>query len=291
MSGIDRRFFLLGSPLFLAGCASNRGAQPVSLAAPQAGAAMTGRYAAMSDGPFQVPAIPVSRINPMFLRQTVSYAGPEQPGTIVIDTAAHFLYLVEDGGSATRYGVGVGREGFGWAGVADIRNKQEWPKWFPPAEMRLRQPEQVDLIQRRLFTVHFHVYGSADHLSRFGEPRGVEDLDHHRIIAFGGVTGSFLDQMNWLRVAGREARDPREPAFEVNNLAAVRTAAEKGVGLAVLPDYLVGPASSLVQVMTENQSDLPALETYFAYPEEMRSLARVKVFRDFLVAKAQRWAF
>lgn len=157
--------------------------------------------------------------------------------------------------------------------------------------LRLRQPEQGDLIQRRLFTVHFHVYGSVDYLKRFGEPHTVEDIDKHRIIAFGGVTGSFLDQMNWLRVAGREARDPREAVFEVNNLAGVRTAVEKGVGLAVLPDYLVGQGSSLMQVMAETQSQLPAMETHFVYPEEMRNLARIKVFRDFLVAKAQRWAF
>lgn len=157
--------------------------------------------------------------------------------------------------------------------------------------LRLRQPEQGDLIQRRLFTVHFHVYGAPDYLRRFGEPNRVEDLDHHRIIAFGGVTGSFLDQMNWLRVAGREARDPRQPVFEVNNLTAMRIAAEKGAGIAVLPDYLVGPASPLVAVMAQTQSELPALETHFVYPEEMKTLARVKVFRDFLVAKAQRWAF
>ena len=64
---------------------------------------------------------------------------------------------------------------------------------------------------------------------------------------------------------------------------------EKGVGLAVLPDYLVGRESTLVQVLTD--ADMPQLDTYFAYPEEMKNLARIQVFRDFLVSKAQRWAF
>jgi lipoprotein-anchoring transpeptidase ErfK/SrfK len=59
----------------------------------------------------------------------------------VIDPQRHFLYFVEGGGRAVRYGVGVGRTGFGWAGVATVHNKQEWPDWYPPKEMIQRQPE------------------------------------------------------------------------------------------------------------------------------------------------------
>ena len=69
----------------------------------------------------------------------------------------------------------------------------------------------------------------------------------------------------------------------------MKTAVEKGVGLAVLPDYLVGRDSALVQVLTD--AEMPQLDTYFVYPEEMKNLARIQVFRDFLVGKAQRWAF
>lgn len=127
--------------MFLAGCATERGSHTVSLAVPGAIPEATGRYGARVDGGFAIPAVPVSRINPIYLRQTVAYSGREAPGTIVIDTSNRFLYLVEGDGSAVRYGVGVGREGFGWSGVADVRSKQEWPKWFPPAEMRERQPE------------------------------------------------------------------------------------------------------------------------------------------------------
>jgi lipoprotein-anchoring transpeptidase ErfK/SrfK len=77
---------------------------------------------------------------PIYLRHEVSYGGPEAPGTIIVDPGAHFLYHIEDGGRATRYGVGVGREGFGWNGTAVVKNKQEWPKWFPPSDMQLRDP-------------------------------------------------------------------------------------------------------------------------------------------------------
>ena len=76
-----------------------------------------------------------------FDRQEVSYDTSEEAGTIVIDTKAKFLYLVQPGGKAIRMGVGVGREGFGWAGTVHIGNKQEAPKWFPPPEMVERQPE------------------------------------------------------------------------------------------------------------------------------------------------------
>ena len=78
-------------------------------------------------------------MDPKFLPQSVAYDGAEQPGTIVIDTAQRFLYLVEAGGTAQRYGVGVGKEGFGWSGTNTISRKAEWPSWYPPAEMIKRE--------------------------------------------------------------------------------------------------------------------------------------------------------
>lgn len=79
-------------------------------------------------------------IDPQFLPQTVAYMTAEKPGTIVIDTEARFLYLVLQGGQAIRYGVGVGRPGFAWAGAHKITRKAEWPDWTPPPEMIARQP-------------------------------------------------------------------------------------------------------------------------------------------------------
>ena len=79
-----------------------------------------------------------------FLPQIVRYAGAESPGTIVIDTGHRFLYLVMDGGTARRYGVGVGRPGFEWAGTHTVTAKAEWPAWTPPEEMRARQPYLPD---------------------------------------------------------------------------------------------------------------------------------------------------
>jgi lipoprotein-anchoring transpeptidase ErfK/SrfK len=80
-------------------------------------------------------------IDPKYRRQTVDYAGPHAPGTIVVDTPAKFLYLVQPGGKALRYGIGVGRPGFAWAGVKTVSMKREWPDWTPPAEMLRRRPD------------------------------------------------------------------------------------------------------------------------------------------------------
>lgn len=74
-----------------------------------------------------------------FKRQIVRLTTKEKPGTIIIDTNKKFLYLVQDKNRAIRYGVGVGREGFGWSGVVKIGRKAEWPEWRPPEEMRRRE--------------------------------------------------------------------------------------------------------------------------------------------------------
>ena len=93
-------------------------------------------------GPMVDPTAEQGRypIDPIFLRQEVIYQGPEVPGTIVIDTPQKFLYLVEPGGRALRYGIGVGRQGFTWSGIHTISAKKEWPDWVPPEEMLQRQP-------------------------------------------------------------------------------------------------------------------------------------------------------
>ncbi len=98
-------------------------------------------YGPVAGEPFPVPAVKLSQVNPVFLRKTVPYAAAEAPGTIVVDPPRHYLYLVQKDGRALRYGVGVGGEGFGWAGAATVHEKQEWPDWYPPKEMLERRPE------------------------------------------------------------------------------------------------------------------------------------------------------
>ena len=73
-------------------------------------------------------------------RQVVNYPTKEAPGTIIVDTPNTYLYLVMPGGKAMRYGIGVGREGFTWAGAEKVSRMAEWPDWHPPAEIIERQP-------------------------------------------------------------------------------------------------------------------------------------------------------
>jgi DNA-binding transcriptional LysR family regulator len=155
--------------------------------------------------------------------------------------------------------------------------------------IRLRQPVQPDLIQRRLFTVHMNLYAAPSYLKRFGMPASVEDLDSHRIVTFGVPVPTYLKDLNWLETAGRPVDNPREPSLKINNIFAIRNAIANGAGIAVLPNYMVEPDSGLVRMLPDEQ--VPSFATYFVYPAELKNSARVHVFRDFLLSKAQNWSY
>ena len=92
------------------------------------------------DQPGVIPDAADEELSPEFARQVVFFRSSEEPGTIVVQTSERFLYVVQPGGRAIRYGIGVGRDGFQWQGLLRITKKQEWPDWHPPAEMIERQP-------------------------------------------------------------------------------------------------------------------------------------------------------
>lgn len=97
-------------------------------------------YAARMDGNVALQAIALERFHPELLRQRVPFASTEAPGTIIVDTRTRHLYLIEPDGWAIRYGVAIGREGFGWKGQGTIARRARWPRWTPPAEMIARDP-------------------------------------------------------------------------------------------------------------------------------------------------------
>ena len=145
MNEFTRRSVLAGlAALGLSGCAARTEFQPRSQGyvpeAPQA-SKVPEMYAAMQDGPVLIPAVDVRHVPPTYWRQIVEDPTGERPGTLVVDTPNRFTYLVREGGKALRYGVGVGRDGFSWAGEARVAWKRKWPTWTPPAEMIARQPE------------------------------------------------------------------------------------------------------------------------------------------------------
>jgi len=155
--------------------------------------------------------------------------------------------------------------------------------------IRLRQPTQPDLIQRKLFSVHYHVYASPEYLKRFGTPRTHDDLDKHQLLVLGGHVPTYLQNTRWLVEVGRNGKGPRSAHLVINNVIGILRACQAGLGIAMLPDYIVEEDGGLVQLFGD--SETIARDAYFVYPEELKSVARVQAFRDFLVSKAQRWNF
>ena len=146
MENISRREFLTVSATLAAGLAvsacttaGSTGTGPAFRTVPEFPDYAT-MYGPVSDSGFDIPAVPYQKIPQQFLRQVVRDPTGEPGGTIVVDTGSHHLYYVLGNGYAVRYGVGLGRAGFEWAGRAEIGAKREWPKWFPPDEMIDRDP-------------------------------------------------------------------------------------------------------------------------------------------------------
>lgn len=155
--------------------------------------------------------------------------------------------------------------------------------------IRLHRPNQSEMIQRKLFTVHNHFYASQGYIDDTGTPKSIEDLDNHRIISFGEPVPSYLGDINFLERLGRPDNSPRRAILKVNAIYGMMQAARAGIGIAMLPDYVTEKEDGLVRVLSE--IEIPEYEAYFVYPPALKSSKRVGVFRDFLVGKAREWSF
>jgi lipoprotein-anchoring transpeptidase ErfK/SrfK len=134
---VDRRYFLAAAGCALLGaCTGVPGGGPLAYAPGEA----SGLLVPTSNEPFRVAPVNLSDIPAQYRRQIVRDPTGKKPGTIVVDPGQRYLYLVLGDGRARRYGIGVGRQGFGWNGVAKVGAKREWPKWYPPVEMQERDP-------------------------------------------------------------------------------------------------------------------------------------------------------
>ena len=161
----------------------------------------------------------------------------------------------------------------------DARGRRRDP--HPQADAAGPDPAQAvrDGLPRLLLAGIHQAFRHAAH------PRGTRCASHHH--AQRRQVAPHLQNRNWLIEAGRNGAGPREAYFKVNNILGLVRACQQGLGIAALPDYLVEENNRLVQLFGE--SDSIQLDTYFVYPEELKSVARVQVFRDFVVSKAQRW--
>ncbi len=154
--------------------------------------------------------------------------------------------------------------------------------------LRLRQPQQPDLIQRRLFTVHFHLYASAGYVNKYGKPTDISELKSHKIVTFGLPVPAHLSELNWLETVG-DFDGQRTATLQINDILSIKRAVQAGAGIAMLPDYVIGKQDGLLQLLP--QTEVPSFDTYFAYPEAMKNQAKLQVFRDFIITKARNWAF
>lgn len=138
---ISRRLFMIGLPaVTLAACSSTR--QPV-VQEPTIDPYYLRMYGPVLGEPYPVAAMDLRRVDPQWWRQEVPYFTDERPGTLVVDTPAHYLYLVMEGGRALRYGIGVGKdEALVFRGNATIGRKAAWPRWTPTKSMIAREPDR-----------------------------------------------------------------------------------------------------------------------------------------------------
>lgn len=154
--------------------------------------------------------------------------------------------------------------------------------------IRLRKPTQPDLIQRKLLTVHNHIYASAEYLRRFGTPNSIADIAQHRLVVYGEDAPSPIADVNWLLHSSETGANP-VPTMKINNIYGLMIAVDSGLGIATLPDYMVQGNTRIVRILPQVEG--PAFDAYFVYPEELRNSKRIAVFRDFLVRKVAEWTF
>ena len=151
----------------------------------------------------------------------------------------------------------------------------------------MRQPKQLNYIQKKIIDINYHIYGSSKYLEKHGVPRTVKDLDKHKLITYGRGTPSPLSQKEWILKLGTKTK--RKSVMKVNNIYALLLAVDSGVGLAALPDYMVTGKTGLVKVLGDISG--PKYEAHFVYPQSLKNVARVQAFRDFIFNKVNEWKF
>jgi DNA-binding transcriptional LysR family regulator len=157
--------------------------------------------------------------------------------------------------------------------------------------IRMRAPVQADLIQRKLFTVHYHMYASKAYLEKRGSPKSLEDISDHAIVVYGETAAPEIKEINWLMEHYRKHSRPdaRGSITRINNITGILKAVEADLGIGVLPDYVAAAYPDLVQVLPE--VDAPSFDVHLVYADALRQSKRVAAFRDFLVRGSKDWQY
>ena len=153
----------------------------------------------------------------------------------------------------------------------------------------MRRPKQLNYIQKKLIDIHYHIYGSAKYLEKYGHPKNVTELNKHKFISYGRGAPSPVFNPDWALKLGVKDNKKRKPVMKVNSIYGLLLAVQSGVGLAALPDYITVAVPNIVKVLPQIQG--PKTEAYFVYPQSLKNVARIVTFRNFLYSKVSKWEF
>lgn len=149
--------------------------------------------------------------------------------------------------------------------------------------IRMTPPKQADLVQRHLMQLRYKAYASPAYIAENGQPASAEDLDNHALIVYGEETRPNAASLNWLIAMGATPENPRKPVLRVNSIYGIMRAVQSGLGIGALPNYMHHDTANLVNVLPDVIGR--DLEAFFVYPDELRHSARIRAFRDFLIAQ------
>jgi DNA-binding transcriptional LysR family regulator len=157
--------------------------------------------------------------------------------------------------------------------------------------IRMRAPVQADLIQRKLFTVHYHMYASREFLKKNGAPKSLDDVSNFAIVVYGESAGPEIKEVNWLLEHYRKHFHPGSKGriTRINNLTGILQAVEEGLGIGVLPDYVAAAHPELERVLPEEPTY--SFDVHLVYADALRQSKRVAAFRDFLVRGSKDWQY
>src|SRR3569832_1704503 len=157
--------------------------------------------------------------------------------------------------------------------------------------IRMRAPVQADLIQRKLFTVHYHMYASKEYLARHPAPATLEEVCNHTIIVYGETAAPEIRDINWLLELYQKNYRPgcAGSVIRINNITGILQAEEAGLGIGVVPDFVAAEHPNLVSVLPEVPA--PGFDVHLVYADALRQSKRVAAFRDFLVKGSKDWQY
>lgn len=157
--------------------------------------------------------------------------------------------------------------------------------------IRMRAPVQADLIQRKLFTVHYHMYAAKSYLKDHPAPKTLDEIAEHSIIVYGETAVPEIRDINWLLEAFKKVAKPGGTGkiIRINNITGILQATEAGLGIGVVPDFVAAEHPKLERVLPEVAA--PGFDVHLVYADALRQSKRVAAFRDFAVKSSKDWRY